>query len=181
MGHVHVQDVLRRTFNPMVEVSRLGPYGEPEFTLGDMRGPKAFIQFRAFLANRGRTLARHVGLEMVLPRPLAGQEVRRRMQAEGETHYTQTPGQLSFFRYHPVPLFPTQEVYGSSVWICVHAKNIAQVRAGATLSWTTYADDSQPVHSEAQLHDFLVVRRSIDWIEEQLQDGQGSTESKTRS
>jgi hypothetical protein len=169
MGHVHVQDVLRRTFNPLVEVSRLGPYGEPELSLGDTRGPKAFIQFRAFIANRGRTLARHVGLEMALPRPFAAQEVRRRMHAQGETHYTQTPGLLSFFRYHPVPLFPTQEVYASTVWVCIHANNIAQIRAGATLEWTIYADDSQPVQSRAEFYEFQVVRRAIDWIEEQVE------------
>ena len=99
------------------------------------------------------------------------------MKAEGESHYTQTPGQLSFFRYHPVPLFPSQEVYGSSVWICLHAKNIAQARAGAPLSWTTYADDSQPIRSEAKLYDFLIVRRSIDWIEEQLNSTTVSPES----
>ena len=81
MGHVHVQDVLRRTFHPQIELARFGPYGSIEKDTQDPRGPRAFIQFRLFLANRGRTLARHVGLEAIVPRPLAGSEVRKRMKA----------------------------------------------------------------------------------------------------
>ena len=58
MGHVHVQDVLRRTFHPQIELARFGPYGSIEKDTQDPRGPRAFIQFRLFLANRGHTLAR---------------------------------------------------------------------------------------------------------------------------
>jgi hypothetical protein len=109
---------------------------------------------------------------MKLPRPLVGKEVRLRMAATGETHYTQAPGQLSFFRYHPVPLFPTQEVYGLSVWVCVHANNIAQIRAGVELSWTIYADDSRPIQSQRSLMDFHVIQRATKWVEQQLIDAE---------
>ena len=167
MGHVHVQDVLRRTFHPQVELCRFGPYGDIEFDLSDPRGPQAFVQFRLFVRNTGRTLARHVGIEVIVPRHLAGSKVRRRMNAAGETHYTQTPGKLSYFRYHPTPLFPTQEVYGASVWICIHGRNIGHVRAGARLDWLVYADDAHPNRGERSLGEFQIIQRAIEWVIEQ--------------
>ncbi len=164
MGHVHVQDVLRRTFHPQVELTRFGPYGDVEHDLSDPRGPKAFIQFRVFVTNLGRTLARHVGIELVVPRPFAGTEVRRRMEGAKETHYTQSPGQLSYFRYHPTPLFPTQSVYGLSVWVCIHVRNVSQIQAGTQLEWTVYADDANPLKGSQTLSDFQIVQRTIDWV-----------------
>ena len=165
MGHVHVQDVLRRTFHPRVELTRFGPYGDVEFDTSDARGPKAFVQFRVFVTNLGRTLARHVGIEIDVPRPFAGTEVRRRMHGAEETHYTQSPGRLSYFRYHPTPLFPTQSVYGLSVWICIHGRNVAQIQSGASLDWTVYADDAHPLHGSQKIGDFQIVQRTIDWVE----------------
>ena len=166
MGHLHVQDVLRRTFHPQVEISRFGPYGEPAFDQSDPRGARVLIQFRAFLANRGRTLARHVGAEVIVPRPFAGSAVRSLMQEQGECHYTQTPGELSFFRYHPFPLFPSQEVYGLSVWVCLHSNNISQSQNGAVIEWVTYADDARPLRSSHRLDTFQVVRKAIEWLQE---------------
>lgn len=168
MGNVHIQDVLRRTRHPQVQLTRLGPYGDPVFDESDPRGPQAFVQMRAFLRNNGRILARHVGLELVVPRSLAGGEVRRRMRESGETHYSQTPSHLSFFRYHPMPIFPSQEVYGASVWICVHANNRAIVRNGATLDWVVYADDAEPVRGAHLLHRFAVVCEALDWLDARL-------------
>ncbi len=167
MGHVHVQDVLRRTFHPDVEVSRFGPYGEPQFDISDPRGARVLIQFRAFIANRGRTLARHVGAEVIVPRPFAGTAVRNLMKEQGECHYTQTPGELSFFRYHPFPLFPSQEVYGLSVWVCLHRNNISQAQNGAAIEWITYADDARPLRSGHALDNFQVVTKAIEWLASQ--------------
>lgn len=164
MGHVHVQDVLRRTRHPAITLTRLGPYGDAEYDSGDPRGPRAFIQFRAFLMNIGRTMARHVGLELHVPRPFAGKAVRDRMRQAAETHRSQSPGQLAYFRYHPTPLFPTQEVYGASVWICLHASNVGLVHSGASLEWVLYADDAAPTFGGTPLNRFTVVNRAVAWL-----------------
>ena len=168
MNHVHVQDVLRRGRHPEVTISRVGPYGRFEPDQSDPRGPLAFIHFRALLANQGRSLARHVGVELVLPRPLVGAEVRRRNMALDGVHTTQRPGNITFFRYHTVPLFPHQEIYALSVWIGLHGANIDQVRSGgARLLWRVYADDAVPRTGEVDLGDFGVVQRAMDWIRAQ--------------
>ena len=86
------------------------------------------------------------------------------MGAADETHYTQSPGRLSYFRYHPTPLFPTQSVYGLSVWVCIHGRNIAQIESGASLNWTVYADDAHPLHGSQEIGDFQIVQRTIDWV-----------------
>lgn len=168
MGHVHVQDVLRRTCHPRVVLSRIGPYGEAELDESDPRGPQAFVQLRLFVSNTARTLAHHVGVELVVPRPFAGSEVRRRMREEGESHYSQTPGRVTFFRYHPVPIFPSQEVYVTSAWVCLHRNNLALVRAGAGVAWVIYADDAEPVHGTRELRSFMVVQKALAWLEARL-------------
>lgn len=171
MGHVHIQDVLRRTRHPQIAVSRLGPYGQPQLDVSDPRGPQAFVQFRAFLINRSRRLATHVGIELLLPRPFAGTEVRRRMRAAMESHQSQTPGLVTFFRYHPMPIFPSQEIYAVSVWTCVHSRNLSLLRSGASLGWVVYADDASPVRGQRELRSFQVVQQAIEWIESQPTTG----------
>ena len=166
MGNVHIQDVLRRTFHPQVDLSRFGPYGEAELELSDPRGPKAFIQFRSFVTNRGRTLARHVGLELIVPRPFAGREVRRRMEDKNEARYTQTPGRLTYFHYHPSPLFPSQEIYGMSIWVCIHGRNLAHIESEAGIEWVIFADDAQPVRGRSPLGQFQIVQRAMAWIKD---------------
>ncbi len=168
MGHVHVQDVLRRSRQPAVTLTRIGPYGEPVLDLGDPRGPQALIQFRAFFANQSRTLAHHVGVEVHLARALAGRVVRRRMREQGETHLTQSPGNITFFRYHPVPLFPTQEVYALSFWIRIHRNNLGLVAEGCPLEWTVFADDSVPATGTKPLWEHQVVQRAHHWVSQQL-------------
>ena len=167
MSHLHIEDVLRRNTTPRVALSKLGPYGDMEQDLTDPRGPRAFVMLRAFLQNSGRSMARHVGAELTLARPFVGREVRGRMEAAGETHYTQRPGEVSFFRYHPTPLFPSQEVYGLCVWLSVHANNLAQLKAGAALSWAVYADDARPQGGAAPLMSFSSVRLAAEWVERQ--------------
>ncbi len=165
MGHVHVQDVLRRTGQPRLQLTRVGPYGDAELDESDPRGPRAFVQLRAFVANQGRTLATHVGLELVVPRPFAGTEVVRRMRTAGETIQSQSPGHITFFRYHGVPVFPTQEVYVGSVWVSLHRNNVALVRGGAAVDCVIYADDAQPVRTSRELRAFAVVQRALQWLE----------------
>lgn len=165
MGHVHVQDILRRTFHPTVSVSRFGPYGHADIDDRDPRGRRVFIAFRTFLVNSGRSLARHVGIEVVVPRALAGREVRKRMRSLGETHYTQTPGDLSFFRYHPTPLFPSQEVYAATTWLCIHSRNLSLLRGGATINLVSYADDARPVTESRLLMDFSAIQKAMESVE----------------
>ena len=171
MGHVHIQDVLRRTRHPQIELSRLGPYGEPELDDGDPRGPQAFVQLRTFVVNRSRQLAQHVGIELLLPRPFAGSEVRRRMRARGEVHYSQTPGEVAFFRYHGMPIFPSQETYAVSVWTCIHSRNLSLLRAGASLGWVIYADDAEPVRGSRALGSFQVVLQAMQWVDARTRQG----------
>ena len=168
MGHVHIQDVLRRSQQPTVEVVRLAPYGEPEVVDDDPRGPKTLVHFRVFVANRGRTLARHVGVELVMPRPIVSREVRQRIRASPEfTPLTQTPGAITVFRYHPAPIFPSQEVYVLHCWIAVHSGNIELIRGGAQLVWRVYADDAVPSTGSVEPWSWSVVRHAVIALEAQ--------------
>lgn len=162
MGHVHVQDVLRRTRHPQVTVARVTPFGAPEPDDTDPRGPKTLLCLQAFVANGGRNLARHVGCELILPRPLVSSEARTRILEPGDVQLTQQPGELTFFRYHPTPLFPQQELLYARVWVTLHANNIAAVRRGeAALRWRIYADDAPAREGQVPLWSYAVVRRAV--------------------
>jgi hypothetical protein len=168
MGHVHVQDILRRTRQPHVEVSRVSPYGAAERVTTDPRGPKVHVAFRLFVANRGRTMAQHVGTEVVLPRPLVGKEVKERMLETGDVQYTQTPGTIVMFRYHPTPLFPGQEIFSQLVWVGIHRSNVEVVASGeAALTWKVYADDAVAPFGRQSLARFQVVERALAWLRRQ--------------
>ena len=96
----------------------------------------------------------------------SGREARRRNTAGDGVHYTQTPGQITFFRYHPVPLFPGQEIFFLHVWIGIHGRNLDLLRSGrARLTWRVYADDAVPRMDEVDLADFGVVQRAVSWVE----------------
>lgn len=165
MGHIHVEDVMRRTRHPRLGLARLSPFGEPEYISSDPRGPKAQLCFRATLHNLGRTLAHHVGLEVVLPRPLVNGEVRKRMLAEPGTTLSQEPGALTFFRYHPTPIFPGQQIQVLSLWLALHGSNAALVESGgAVLRWRIYADDAPAVEGQVPLNGFRGLRRAMAWL-----------------
>jgi hypothetical protein len=167
MGHVHVQDVLRRTTHPKVVLARIAPYGDAELDTSDPRGPRAFVQLRLHVGNVGRVLAQHVGLEVLVPRAFAGTEARRRtVEAEGVID-SQKPGEVSYFRYHPVPVFPSQEVQTCAVWVSFHRNNLAAARSGAAVGWVLYADDAEPVRGSRQLRSFQVVQRALQWVADQ--------------
>jgi hypothetical protein len=169
MGHVHVQDVLRRTMHPKVVLARMAPYGDAELDTTDPRGPRAFVQLRLHVANTGRVLAKHVGLEVLVPRPLAGTDARRRTLEIGQVIDSQKPGQVSYFRYHPVPVFPSQEVQACALWVSFHRNNLGLVRAGASVGWVLYADDAEPVRGSRELRSFQVVQRALSWVAAQRQ------------
>ena len=164
MGHVHVDDVSRRTRTPRVVVSRIAPYGDPEPVLDDPRGPKVHLCFHAFIANEGRVLAQHVGGEFVLPRPLVNADLREKLHADG-TDLTQTPGELHAFRYHPNPVFPGQEVQLLRCWVGIHANNLDAVRSGsAALGWRIYADDAKARTGDRALISYGVVHDAMHWL-----------------
>ena len=165
MGHIHLQDVQRRTRSPTMSLVRIGPYGEPTFDTNDPRGPCVFVAFRAFLQNTGRTMANHVGAELHLPRPLVGARVRQLCLKEEGVHYTQRPGVITLFRYHPVPVFPGQQIFFQLFWVGIHRTNAELVRSGAAvLRWTVYADDAAPSEGSTPLHDFGVVQEALEWV-----------------
>lgn len=164
MGNVHIHDILRRTRHPQISVSRIAPYGGAEYVESDPRGPKALICFQLFIANTGRTMAHHVGAEMILPRPLVSGDVRERILAAEEVRLTQRPGQLTFFRYHPTPVFPGQDIFFKRVWVAVHAGNQALIRGGGQLTWRLYADDAPPREGTVALRRYAVVRRALKWL-----------------
>lgn len=171
MGHVHILDVLRRTRHPRVDITRVSPYGDPVFATDDPRGPKVMVCFQAFVSNRGRNLARHVGAEVILPRPVVNSEVRELILEEDGIHLTQRPGQLDFFRYHPYPLFPGQEIFFIRFWVSLHAANAAMVRSGqAAVEWRVYADDAPAHIGRRELRRFSMVRGALKEVERMVED-----------
>ena len=113
-------------------------------------------------------MARHIGAELTLPRVFVSREVRRRMEELGGVHYTQRPGEVSFFRYHPTPLFPTQEVYALCVWVLINQDNINALKSNAEISWSVYADDSAPLTGGTPLISFSTIRQAVEWLEHRI-------------
>lgn len=165
MSHVHLEDILRRNNRPQVELARLGPYGDPEFVFDSPSGPRVYVMLRAFLHNHGRVMARHVGAELTLPRAFVSREVRSRMEEIDGIQYTQRPGEVSFFCYHPTPIFPTQEIYALYVWVGVTPDNLNAIKNDARVSWSVYADDAAPVSGSINLLSFAQIRKAVDWLE----------------
>jgi hypothetical protein len=161
MGNTHISDVRRRTRAPRVTLARLTPYGGGEHVDSDPRGPMTVLQFRCFIANHGRTMAQHVGVELALPRPLVNRNIRSELRTGSELTLTQTPGHVMAFRYLSSPLFPGQERMALHLWLAVHDANANQVAAGLALKWKVYADDAPPVVGAVVLNGFSVVREAV--------------------
>ena len=112
--------------------------------------------------------AHHVGAELQLPRPMVGAEVRRRCLAEAGVHLTQKPGSITLFRYHPVPVFPGQQIFFQLFWVGLHRANRDMVSSGvAHLKWTVYADDAEPLEGTTPFFDYGVVQDALAWLEQQ--------------
>ncbi len=168
MGHVHVQDVLQRTRHPKVNITRVDPYGTAEMDEQDPRGPKAILCFQTTLTNLGRNLAHHVGVELAIPRPLVNSECRARLLEQPGTSLNQRPGELIFFHYYPIPLFPGQDIYFQRIWVAVHAGNAERWShpEACMLRWRIFADDAPPRDGTAPLMKFALVRRALRWVEQ---------------
>lgn len=159
MGHVHLQDIALRVRRPDVSVTRLAPYGEPEM-LNHPLGPLALVGIRALVANQGRRMARHVGLELIVPRALVNREVRERMLAAPNAHVTHRPTDFVFFRYHGLPLFPGQEVFAWQLWLAFHRGNAALAGSELPIGWRVYADDASREGS-LDVSGLQAVRRAV--------------------
>ena len=159
MGHVHLQDIALRVRRPDVSVTRMAPYGEPEM-LDHPLGPLALVGIRALVANQGRRMARHVGLELIVPRALVNREVRERMLAAPNAHVTHRPTDFVFFRYHGLPLFPGQEVFAWQLWLAFHRGNVALANGELAIGWRVYADDAAREGS-LDVSGLLAVRRAV--------------------
>lgn len=165
MGNLHIQDVMRRTRTPVVGIARISPFGPMERVESDPRGPKANICFQVLVENRGRMLAQHLGVEVMLPRPLVSRRIRDRMLATDEVQLTQRPGDIRFFKYHPTPVFPDQELQVLKCWIGIHGSNASAVRSGeAKLSWRVYADDARAREGSVALVRYTLVREALEWL-----------------
>ena len=112
-------------------------------------------------------MARHVGLELSIPKALSGGAIRKRMMELGETHYTHHTQQATFFHYHSAPLFPTQEVYAFCLWMYLHKNNLPLIQQDTAIQWAIYADDARPSTGMIPLKSFSHVRQACEWIEEQ--------------
>ena len=171
MDHVHIQDVIRRTHNPKMHLSRFSPYGEPELDREDARGPRVFLQFQMCFINNSRTLAKHVGAEVIIPRQFVGKEVKRRILSRGDIAFTQRSGDIAFFRYHPNPVFPGQELVFLRFWIGVHTNNIGKLKSLAVIRWRIYADDAEPVEGETSLLQYVQVQKTLELLRTQANSG----------
>jgi hypothetical protein len=165
MHHRSIEDTLRKNILPRVTLAKLHPYGEVDYDMQDSRGPRAFIMLRAVIHNTGRSMAKHVGIELSLPRVFTGREVRKRMEDLAESHYTQKPSLATFFHYHTSPLFPSQEVYVMCLWVCLHKNNLNHIRSHAKILWSVYADDAQVNKGSISLNEFPPIRQALESLQ----------------
>lgn len=161
MGNVHVQDIVRRTNTPQIRYARFAPFGHAEYDESDPRGPRAFVCFQLFIKNSGRRLAKHVGVELKIPRAFVSGAVREKINGHADVQISQTPGQVIVFRYHPAPVFPEQEICVIRIWIGIHAANLDALQDGKAVSWVIYADDALPVVGERALNTFRIIKKTI--------------------
>ncbi len=161
MNHTHIVDVQGRQQHPHIAVTRMDPYGAPEWFLDDPRGPMALIQFRITAQNRGRVLAENVGFDLTLPRNVVVRNVRERL-ASSNTKLRQDPGFLNIFHYHAFPIFPQQDVEAFVLWIALHRSNgHAFAKKKVELTWRTFADDAGVQEGVLPFHYFNIVHRTL--------------------
>lgn len=180
MSNVHVQDIVRRTNTPDVRLARFAPFGPTEYDEADPRGSRAFVCFQLFVRNKGRRLAKHVGVELRIPRALVSSAVRDRIVQHANVQITQKPGQIIIFRYHPTPVFPEQELCVIRIWVGVHAGNLDALRSGHAISWVIYADDALPEVGERPLNTFRIMKKTVKGVAARLRLAQRRADEPTR-
>jgi Schlafen, AlbA_2 len=174
MSHRHVLDILHRVKHPEVVVDRIDPYGQPELIRSDPRGPLALLCMRATLTNKGRSLAQHVGCEFTLPRFLVTSETRRRTMILSESRLMQRPGEVTFFFYHPIPIFPSQEIQFGEVWIAIHGINLDHFTSGRVrCRWRVFADGAPSRQGHVDLEAFSAVQRGIQQVRHAIEARSG--------
>ena len=165
MGHVHIQDVLRRTRTAQLTCHRFATYGQVELDQTDSRGAVAVVGFRFHISNPSRVMAQHAGVELSIPRDMLPKKQRQLILKNSEIAYTQQPGKMLFFRYHHHPIFPGQELYVLTIYVGIHKKNLSYLKTGAQIHWKIYADDAQPVEGSNDLLAYSQVQHAITLIE----------------
>ena len=70
------------------------------------------------------------------------------------------PGEIVFFYYHPIPLFPTQEVLFCDLFVVVHPTNCDHfVKQDVLVGWRTYADDAPVREGTFDIGRYTIVQR----------------------
>ena len=160
MTHVHVMDVMRRTKTPTLTLAQFSPYGKVIIDRHHPNGICKLLAFRLHIVNKGRNLARHVGVEVSVPRPLINRSARLKTLEE-DIQYTQRSGDILFFSYQSQPVFPGQECYAMMLWVGIHGNNYRHITNETYLQWRIYADDSIPVEGQIQLISYRSVQKAI--------------------
>jgi len=160
MDHIHIEDVFRRNKNPVMNLARIAPYGEPEI-VESSRGTQVLQAFRIHLINQGKSMARHVGGEVSIARHFVTKQARNQTEASQKIHYTQKPSEMVFFHYLGIPVFPSQEVFFMIFWVGIHDRNIALVRQNMFVRWQIYADDAMPRAQETDLSSFTAIQKIL--------------------
>ena len=162
MAHRHVLDIMHRAQHPEVLIERVNPYGQAKWITSDPRGPFALVCLRTTLLNRGPVLAQHVGCEFKLPRYAVNSECRRLTLQQPDTRRMQYPGEIVFFVYHPLPLFPTQSLSFADVWLSIHGQNVEHYREKrVSLGWTVFADAAARREGKVEVTTFNAVQEAI--------------------
>lgn len=170
MSHRHVLDIMQRRHDPDVRIDHVDPFGEPELCPADPRGPLVLLRLRCHLINRGRALAHHVGLECTLPRFAVNGECRRRTLEPLDAKVMQRPGEVTFFFYHPIPIFPGQSIPFGVVWVAFHRTNLQHYVDGrVTLRWRLYADAAPCREGKLDVSHYSAVQRAIRMAQHQAE------------
>ena len=167
MSHRHVLDIFQRRRDPEVDVLAIDPFGQPEL-VDDPRGLCVMLRLRARIANQGRSLAQHVGLELSLPRFAVNTKCRQRTREEEGASLQQSPGVVTYFFYSAVPLFPRQEIILGTVWIALHGHNRDHyMQRRVSLRYRVFADHAPPREGEVDVAGYSAVQRGIRLIPEE--------------
>lgn len=167
MHHLNVMDIMRRTSTPNISLSRFAPYGQPYLDNSDKRGPCLLMAFKLHIVNQSRKMAKHVGIEISVPRPLINRAVRLKNLEIPDLKYTQRPGDILFFHYHTNPIFPGQERFGAMIWIGLHPNNLSSLSNTTQLTWRIYADDAEALVGYVDLMSYNAVQKAIRYLSEQ--------------
>ena len=141
MEHNEVVAVYRKNWFPNMELARFSPYGK-SLIESHKSGVQAFQSFRMHIRNKGNIMARHLGIELSIPRSLMTREAREKTLSCQKIHYTQKPGEMVFFHYLRFPVFPSQEVFVMMLWLGLTEHNHNFFMQNMPLKYRIFADNA---------------------------------------